>query len=68
MATGIHINFDGIKGVTEALQNDDKVCSIYSPDYVKKVFPAIQNVKGGNAIFTFPKVVFQRLNSIYFKF
>lgn len=56
MATGIYINFDGIKGLTEALQNDDKVCSIYSPDYVKKVFPAIQNFKEGNAIFTFPKM------------
>jgi eukaryotic sulfide quinone oxidoreductase len=30
------------------------VVSIYSPDYVKKVFPAIQKFKEGNAIFTFP--------------
>ena len=38
----------------EALDNDSKVVSIYSPNYVNKVFPAIQNFKQGNAIFTFP--------------
>ena len=33
-----------------------QVCSNYSPVYVKKTFPAIQNLEktGGNAIFTFP--------------
>ena len=40
----------------DALENDQDVVSIYSPEYVKKVFPAIKNFKGGNAIFTFPKV------------
>lgn len=48
--------FFQIKGLTEALKNDRKVCSVYSPEYVKKVFPAIQNTKEGIAIFTFPKV------------
>ena len=38
----------------EALENDRKVSSIYSPKYVDKVFPSIQNFKQGNAIFTFP--------------
>ena len=51
------LNFK-IKGLTEALENDDKVVSIFSPKYVKKVFPAIQNFKEGNAIFTFPTVFF----------
>lgn len=45
-----------VKGLKEALENDNDVVSIYSPEYVKKVFPAIKNFKGGNAIFTFPKV------------
>lgn len=43
-----------IRGLKDALTNDEKVVSIYSPDYVKKVYPAIQNCKNGNAIFTFP--------------
>lgn len=29
---------------------------MYSQKSVKNVFPAIQKFKGGNAIFTFPKV------------
>jgi NADPH-dependent 2,4-dienoyl-CoA reductase/sulfur reductase-like enzyme len=45
-----------IKGLKEALEKDEQVVSIYSPLYVDKVFPAIKNFKGGNAVFTFPKV------------
>ncbi|CAF0767339.1 unnamed protein product [Brachionus calyciflorus] len=56
MATGIKIDFDGIKGLKEALANDQQVVSMYSHETVKNVFPAIQRFKGGNAIFTFPKV------------
>jgi hypothetical protein len=56
MATGIEINYNGVKGLTEALENDDKVCSVYGAKYVTKVFPALQNIKEGNAIFTFPKM------------
>jgi hypothetical protein len=41
----------------EALKNDpEHVVSMYSHESVKKVFPAIKNFKGGEAIFTFPKV------------
>ncbi len=56
MATGIEINYSGVKGLTEALEQDDKVCSIYGPKYVAKVYPAMKNIKEGNAIFTFPKM------------
>ena len=54
VATGIHTNFDRIKGLKEALENDEKVVSNFSPEYVKKTFPMIKKVKEGNAIFTFP--------------
>ena len=30
------------------------MCSNYHHDYVKKTFPAIQDFKEGNALFTFP--------------
>lgn len=43
-----------IPGLKDALENDPRVCSNYSPVYVKKTFPAVQNFKKGNAIFTFP--------------
>ncbi|RNA43059.1 sulfide:quinone mitochondrial [Brachionus plicatilis] len=56
MATGIRIDFDGVKGLKEAMANDEQVVSMYSHETVKNVFPAIQRYKGGNAIFTFPKV------------
>ncbi|CAF0835650.1 unnamed protein product [Brachionus calyciflorus] len=56
MATGIKIDFDGIKGLKDALVNDEQVVSMYSHETVKDVFPAIQKFKGGNAIFTFPRV------------
>jgi len=42
-----------IKGLPEAFETPG-VCSNYHPDYVKKTFPAIENFKSGNAIFTFP--------------
>lgn len=51
---GLQLRFDLVKGLTEALENDPRVCSNYSPRYVKKTFPAIENFKGGDAIFTFP--------------
>lgn len=31
------------------------VCSMYNPDLVRQVFPNIQAVKEGNAIFTSPR-------------
>nr|QGW51953.1 sulfide:quinone oxidoreductase [Sinonovacula constricta] len=51
---GIQINYDKIKGLVEALQQDPMVVSNYNKDYVLKTFPAIKSFKGGNAIFTFP--------------
>ena len=43
-----------IPGAIEALEHDPKVCSNYSELYVKKTFPALKNLDGGNAVFTFP--------------
>lgn len=56
MATGIEINFNEIKGLKDAFNNDEQVVSMYSHEQVQRVYPAIQRFKGGNAIFTFPKV------------
>lgn len=38
----------------EAFARDPRLCSNYDQDLVTRTFPAIQNFKGGNAIFTFP--------------
>ena len=43
-----------IKGLLEGFKTDPQICSNYDHEYVKKTWPAIQNFKGGNAIFTFP--------------
>ncbi|OZJ03087.1 hypothetical protein BZG36_03901 [Bifiguratus adelaidae] len=53
VAAGIQINWDKIKGLKEALGKNG-VSSNYSADTVEKTWRFIQNVKGGNAIFTFP--------------
>lgn len=50
---GIQINWDGVKGLPEALGKDG-VCSNYSYQHVTYTWDAIRNFKGGNAIFTFP--------------
>ncbi|CAH1790317.1 unnamed protein product [Owenia fusiformis] len=54
IAMGIQMNFDQIKGLTDALDHDPMVCSNYNPAYVNKTFNAINKFKEGNAIFTFP--------------
>ncbi|KAJ8311640.1 hypothetical protein KUTeg_010995 [Tegillarca granosa] len=54
IAMGMQLNYGDIKGLVEALKNDDRVCSNYSPVYVQKTYPALLNFQGGNAIFTFP--------------
>ncbi|KAL4237657.1 hypothetical protein ACF0H5_002371 [Mactra antiquata] len=51
---GIQINLDKVEGLVDALNNDPTVCTNYRREYVTKTYPAIQNFKGGNAIFTFP--------------
>lgn len=52
---GLQLNYKKIPGLVEALTvPGGPVCSIYSPKYVDRVFQALENFKGGNAIFTFP--------------
>lgn len=50
---GIQINWNGIKGLTEALGHAG-VTSNYSKDYAPYTWEVIKNFKGGNAIFTYP--------------
>lgn len=53
VAAGLNIDWNKIEGLTEALETPG-VCSNYSPRTVQKTFSAIENLKNGNAIFTFP--------------
>lgn len=53
VAAGINCDWDKIEGLTEALDTPG-VCSNYSSMTVNKTFEAIQNLKEGNAVFTFP--------------
>ncbi|XP_053398450.1 sulfide:quinone oxidoreductase, mitochondrial-like [Mercenaria mercenaria] len=54
VALGLQINPDKVDGLVDALENDPAVCCNYMKDTVIKTYPAIQNFKGGNAIFTVP--------------
>lgn len=55
VAPGIKLDYDSIKGLPEALANPEAlVSSIYSYDTCSKVFPSIEKLKKGNAIFTQP--------------
>jgi len=55
VAAGLKLNYGKIPGLVEALSvPNGPVCSIYSPKYVNRVYEALQNFKGGNAIFSFP--------------
>ena len=38
----------------EGLESDPRICSNYSRETVEKTFPAIEALKGGNALFTVP--------------
>ncbi|KAF9885240.1 hypothetical protein FE257_000600 [Aspergillus nanangensis] len=52
---GIAVNFNSIKGLPEALANPDAlVSSIYGYDHCDKVYPNINRLKKGRAIFTQP--------------
>lgn len=53
VAAGIQINWDGVKGLKEALGKDG-VTSNYDVDSVQKSYKFLQEFKGGNALFTFP--------------
>lgn len=55
VAPGLTVSPANIKGLPEALANRDApVSSIYTYDSVQKVFPSIQKMHKGNAIFTQP--------------
>lgn len=53
VAAGIEIDWDGVKGLSDALGKDD-VCSNYSYDHVDYTWKTIENFKGGTALFTMP--------------
>ena len=54
VAPGIQIDWDKVKGLTQALGKDG-VCSNYSYQHVDKTWEFIRTFAGGNALFTFPK-------------
>lgn len=55
VATGIIPRYERIPGLLESISDPSSgVCSNYSPKYVADVFPKIQRLQSGNAIFTFP--------------
>ncbi|WFD21389.1 eukaryotic sulfide quinone oxidoreductase [Malassezia equina] len=55
VASGYVITLDGISGLREALQDEkSNVTSIYTYETVDKVFPKIDQLKEGHAIFTQP--------------
>ena len=55
VAPGISVNFNSVKGLPEALANPDAlVSSIYSYDTCSKVFPSVEKLKKGVALFTQP--------------
>ena len=44
-----------IAGCVEALEDrSSNVCSVYSSKYVENVWPTVQRLSAGNAVFTFP--------------
>ncbi|WP_048600767.1 NAD(P)/FAD-dependent oxidoreductase [Rubeoparvulum massiliense] len=53
VAPGIKLNWDGIKGLKESIGKNG-VVSNYSYDTVDSTWQALQNIKGGNVIFTQP--------------
>lgn len=55
VAPGIHINYDSVKGLPDALANPDSlVSSIFGYDTCDKVFGTIKKLNKGDAIFTQP--------------
>lgn len=53
LAPGLTTDWNGIKGVGEAIGKDG-VVSIYSYDQLDQTWHSIKNFKGGNAVFTLP--------------
>ncbi|KAL3472082.1 hypothetical protein BJX99DRAFT_236293 [Aspergillus californicus] len=57
VAPGIALDFGSVKGLSEALATqtpDSSVSTIYSYDHCASVFPSIEKLQKGNAIFTQP--------------
>jgi sulfide:quinone oxidoreductase len=55
VAPGIKVNLASIKGLPEAVSNaDSNVSCIYTFETVGKVFPTVQRLRAGQAIFTQP--------------
>lgn len=55
IATGLQLNYNKVPGLEEALSiPDGNVGSIYSPQYVDRVYDSLRRFQKGNAIFTFP--------------
>ncbi|KAK9717966.1 Pyridine nucleotide-disulfide oxidoreductase [Popillia japonica] len=54
IAVGIHLLYEDIPGLVNALDNYSNVGSIYSPKYVEKTYRAIQKFEKGNLIYTYP--------------
>ncbi|KAL2840524.1 hypothetical protein BJY01DRAFT_236729 [Aspergillus pseudoustus] len=55
VAPGVALDFGSVKGLSEALAApESSVSTIYSYDTVANVFPSIEKLKKGNAIFTQP--------------
>ena len=53
MAAGLQCRWDLIEGLSEALGTHG-VCSNYSKDYAPYTWQSIQELQGGNAVFTMP--------------
>ncbi len=53
VAPGIHLAWDAVKGLPEALGKDG-VCSNYAYDQCERTWETIRNFEGGTALFTMP--------------
>lgn len=54
LVPGLRIDWDAIEGLQQALDHDPRVCSNYHPRYAEKTWQAVQDFRGGEAIFTHP--------------
>ncbi|MBS1703803.1 MAG: NAD(P)/FAD-dependent oxidoreductase [Armatimonadetes bacterium] len=54
VAPGIKIDWAAIPGLPEALKDDPRVSSNYDYNLAEKTWRAVQNFKGGQALFTHP--------------
>uniref|UniRef100_A0A0X3NZX0 Sulfide:quinone oxidoreductase, mitochondrial n=1 Tax=Schistocephalus solidus TaxID=70667 RepID=A0A0X3NZX0_SCHSO len=54
ISMGVTLRYDLLNGALDALKEDPRVCSNYSPEYMLKSLRAFENFKTGTAVFTFP--------------